>query len=163
MYCRGNPIKYSDPSGYEPQAPCDRNPNWKSTEYEREKAREGLGVMIEVGEYGSIFIPGLEGIGAKKLAAKAAAKAIHGNSLNSKAINYLYHLKDRITKEIVKIGESIRPNKRYTQKALDKMNAEMHIVKSGEKRAIHIEQHEQIVKMKGETEGVKPIYNKNMY
>jgi hypothetical protein len=51
MYCRGNPIKYSDPSGYEPQPPCDRNPNWESTEYEREKTREGLKTLWNAAQF----------------------------------------------------------------------------------------------------------------
>jgi hypothetical protein len=46
MYCHGNPINYSDPDGYEPQPPGDRNPNWKSTPYEREAANKGLRIVI---------------------------------------------------------------------------------------------------------------------
>jgi RHS repeat-associated protein len=50
MYCRGNPIKYSDPSGYEPQPESDRNPDWEVTPGERKVAGELADKAIHSGD-----------------------------------------------------------------------------------------------------------------
>ena len=62
---------------------------------------------------------------------------VHGNSLDYDGTNYGYVLKDKTTGEILKYGESINPNSRYTQSYLDANNAEMFILTEGSKRDIH--------------------------
>ncbi len=62
---------------------------------------------------------------------------VHGNSLDYDGTNYGYVLKDKTTGEILKYGESINPNGRYTQSYLDANNAEMFILTEGTKRDIH--------------------------
>ena len=61
----------------------------------------------------------------------------HGNSLNSIKTNYGYALVDKDTGEILKFGETINPNERYTQKYLTENNAEMKILEVGSKQEIH--------------------------
>ena len=62
---------------------------------------------------------------------------IHGNSLDYEGINYGYVLKDTTTGEVLKYGESINPQKRYTKAYLEKNNAKMYILTEGTKRDVH--------------------------
>jgi hypothetical protein len=66
----------------------------------------------------------------------------HGNSLSDTRTNYGYVLVDKDTKDILKFGESIAPESRYTQKYLDSNNAEMMILEKGTKEDIHYWQHD---------------------
>ncbi len=66
----------------------------------------------------------------------------HGNSLSDTRTNYGYALVDRDTNEILKFGETIYPNSRYSQKYLDDNNAVMKILETGDKEYIHNWQHD---------------------
>ena len=86
--------------------------------------------------------------------------AIHGNSLSSPATNYGYSLRDRATGTVLKYGETIHPERRYTQSWLTGNNAELQIEQVGTKQDIHAWQHDQIVQYK-EANGSRPPLNKS--
>ncbi|MFV0394092.1 MAG: RHS repeat-associated core domain-containing protein [Coprobacillaceae bacterium] len=69
---------------------------------------------------------------------------IHGNSLDYEGLNYGYVLYDKETGEILKFGESIDPNNRYTQSFLNSKNANMAVVNYGSKVEVHNWQNMQI-------------------
>ncbi len=68
----------------------------------------------------------------------------HGNSLDHEGTNYGYRLIDKDTGEVLKYGETLNPNTRYSQTYLDANNAKMEIITSGSKLDIHYWQHIQI-------------------
>ena len=67
---------------------------------------------------------------------------IHGNSLSYPGTNYGYALVNRSTNEILKFGETIHPNTRYTQSYLNNNNAVMKVLESGNKADIHSWQYD---------------------
>lgn len=67
---------------------------------------------------------------------------VHGNSLSSTATNYGYALVDKTTNTILKFGETIHPQTRYTQSYLNTNNAAMNILESGSKTSIHMWQYD---------------------
>ncbi len=66
----------------------------------------------------------------------------HGNSLLDPRTNYGYALIDKDTNEILKFGESLYPDSRYTQGYLEENNAIMKILDYGSKLDIHLWQHD---------------------
>ena len=66
----------------------------------------------------------------------------HGNSLSDPRTNYGYTLVDKDTNEILKFGETLYPDSRYSQNFLDKNNAKMIIMEHGSKSYIHDWQHD---------------------
>jgi hypothetical protein len=159
MYCRGNPIKYSDPSGY--------------AEYEtRQSTAGGEGFTIPPYAYiskvyagspeavlllmGGGAVPAIEGVESQTL-----FRSFHGNDLRCAKPNYLYTLRDKVTNEIKKIGETINPEGRYSRKSLDEKNVYLQVEKEGTKTGIHQEQHEGILKYKDEHNGKRPDLNLN--
>lgn len=66
----------------------------------------------------------------------------HGNSLNNPNTNYGYVLVDKNTREILKFGETLYPNTRYTQNELNSVDAEMFVLESGSKSDIHYWQYD---------------------
>lgn len=73
----------------------------------------------------------------------ASGKGVHGNSLtNNFNKNYGYALIDKNTSEVLKFGETLYPDTRYTQSYLDSINAEMKVLVSGQKLDIHLWQHD---------------------
>ena len=66
----------------------------------------------------------------------------HGNSLSDPRTNYGYALVDKDTNEILKFGETLYPDSRYSQNFLDKNNAKMIIMEQGSKADIHYWQHD---------------------
>ena len=65
----------------------------------------------------------------------------HGNSLSDPRTNYGYALVDKDTNEILKFGETLYPDSRYSQRFLDENNAKMMIMEQGSKSDIHDWQH----------------------
>ncbi|MCR5607527.1 MAG: hypothetical protein K6G26_00505 [Lachnospiraceae bacterium] len=65
----------------------------------------------------------------------------HGNSLLDTRTNYGYALVDKDTNEILKFGESLTPNSRYTKGYLNDNNAKMIVMEQGNKAEIHDWQH----------------------
>jgi len=66
----------------------------------------------------------------------------HGNSLSDPRTNYGYALVDKDTNEILKFGETLHPDSRYSKKFLEENNAKMKIMDQGSKRYIHDWQHD---------------------
>ncbi len=77
-----------------------------------------------------------------------------------KGVNCGYRLVDKKTGKILKYGESISPETRYTQTELDSYNAKMEILVSGSKAEIHQWQHDQINAYKNKY-GQRPPLNKS--
>lgn len=73
---------------------------------------------------------------------KAISDGSHGNSLDNPNTNYGYVLFDKDTNDILKFGETIHPDTRYSKQFLDDHNAGMKILDSGSKRDIHLWQHD---------------------
>lgn len=65
----------------------------------------------------------------------------HGNSLSDPRINYGYALVDKDTNEILKFGETLYPDTRYSKNYLEQNNAVMKVLESGSKDYIHDWQH----------------------
>ena len=74
----------------------------------------------------------------------AQSNGVHGNSLNHPGTNYGYALVDKDTGEILKFGETLYPDTRYSKTYLESINARMDILTSGSKVEIHFWQHTQI-------------------
>jgi hypothetical protein len=68
---------------------------------------------------------------------KTTTTGNHGNSLSNSNTNYGYSLVDKDTGEILKFGETIHPNSRYTREYLNNNNAIMNIMDSGSKVDMH--------------------------
>lgn len=66
----------------------------------------------------------------------------HGNSLDDPRTNYGYVLTDKDTGEILKFGESINPDTRYSKGYLEDHNATMTILDQGSKLDMHLWQHD---------------------
>ena len=66
----------------------------------------------------------------------------HGNALSDTRTNYGYALVDKDTNEILKFGETLYPDKRYSSSFLSNNNAVMKVMESGSKADIHGWQHD---------------------
>ncbi len=66
----------------------------------------------------------------------------YGNSLSDPRTNYGYVLVDKDTNEILKFGETLYPDTRYSKAYLDQNNAVMKVLESGSKEYIHNWQHD---------------------
>ena len=66
----------------------------------------------------------------------------HGNSLENARTNYGYALVDKDTNEILKFGETLNPQTRYSQKYLNEHNAVMKVIEEGTKKDIHLWQYD---------------------
>ena len=75
---------------------------------------------------------------------KATTTGNHGNSSSNSNTNYGHSLVDKDTGEILKFGETIHPNSRYTREYLNNNNAIMKIMDSGSKVDMHNWQHDMI-------------------
>jgi hypothetical protein len=85
---------------------------------------------------------------------------IHANRLDSSKTNYGYELRDQTTGDLLKYGETTNPARRYSKKFLDKNNAEIVIIAQGNKRDVHIWQHQRILDYKAQ-HGRRPPWNKS--
>ena len=66
----------------------------------------------------------------------------HGNSLSDPRTNYGYALVDKDTNEILKFGETLYPETRYSKNYLEQNNAVMKVLESGSKEYIHYWQYD---------------------
>lgn len=85
----------------------------------------------------------------------------HGNSLNSDRTNYGYQLIDS-DGNIVKYGETIHPNSRYSRRWLSENGFSMQIVTTGTKQDIHLWQHLKILDYL-DVAGHLPPLNKSLW
>lgn len=87
---------------------------------------------------------------------------VHGNSLQFPGKNYGYTLNDRNTGQVLKYGESIRPEQRYSQNYLNQNNARMNVQIQGSKAEVHDWQHQQIMSSL-QKNGALPKLNKSKW
>ena len=76
---------------------------------------------------------------------ETGVKEVHGNSLLTTKTAYGYTLTDRTTNEILKYGETIHPDTRYSGKFLNSINANMNILAEGSKSEMHFWQQYQVL------------------
>ena len=86
----------------------------------------------------------------------------HGNSLSTNKKTDLYALRDNVTGEVKKIGETTRGISRYTKSYYANNNVSMYIFDSGTKHAMHYQQH-RILKKIVEVTGKLPGLNKSLW
>lgn len=94
-------------------------------------------------------------------AASCIPQNYHGNDLRNTKTNYGYTLRNKSTGEVLKYGETINPDTRYSTKYLEQNNAYMQIETTGSKLEIHNWQHEQILNYKDMHDGLRPLLNKS--
>ncbi len=112
----------------------------------------GLAGLAE-GAIGSASVGGGRQVGS-------APVKINGNSLDYPGKSWGYSLRDLNTGEIMKYGESIRPDQRYSRAFLRDNNVELQKEMVGTKRESHAWQHEQI-KNYSDAYGYRPRLNKS--
>ena len=83
---------------------------------------------------------------------------VHGNSLLTTNDCYGYALKDSTSGEILKYGETLYPDTRYTTTYLDSNQATLDVMAQGSKAEMHQWQHDQIVDYLNSC-GLLPPYN----
>ena len=87
---------------------------------------------------------------------------IHGNSLKHPGPATVYELLDKDSGEILKIGETLKPDIRYSQKYLANNNAEMRVVSSKLSKAeARSQESNRITTFKSQNNGSRPKLNKN--
>ena len=137
-YCNSNPVMYSDPSGFAKETckskvggECDSESGTPSGFYQDANGRwhRPNGDFASNAEVG-IASP-----------AKTATGS-HGNSLSDPRTNYGYVLVDKDTNEILKFGETLYPETRYSKSYLEQNNAVMKVLESGSKEYIHYWQYD---------------------
>ena len=89
--------------------------------------------------------------------------APHNNSLDSLVPAQGYTLRNRLTGEILKYGETTLGTSRYSQSYLDKIEADMSFEAEGSKAEMHAWQNDQIIQYKAANGGVRPLLNKTDY
>ena len=157
-YCANNPVTYYDPSGYACSfnAQAEENAVRENATLQADEAggtqgnvEGGSGAGIPSGYYqdttGSWNRPNGEFASNAEVGITSPANVSsgsHGNSLSDTRTNYGYALVDRDTNEILKFGETLYPDTRYSQKYLDANNAKMMIIEEGSKLDIHLWQHD---------------------
>jgi RHS repeat-associated protein len=87
----------------------------------------------------------------------------HANDLRSTKPAIGYTLRDRSTGNILKYGETTQGIKRYTQKYMRAIDAEMVFEAEGSKAEMHSWQHDRIMDFKAANGGKRPPFNKNDY
>ena len=125
-YCANNPVMYYDPSGYMGLCPVvggTGNSDIPSGYYQ-----DSTGKWYRPnGQFASKAEMGIPET------ALNSPTSSHGNSLSDPRTNYGYVLVDRDTGEILKFGETLNPDTRYSQSFLNNNNATMKILESGSK------------------------------
>jgi RHS repeat-associated protein len=100
-------------------------------------------------------------VGSENVSLNTGAEPeVHGNSLSTTKTAYGYALTDKDTGEVLKYGETIHPEIRYTKSYLDSINANMDILAQGAKTEMHFWQNDQILDYFAAC-GQNPIYNFN--
>lgn len=137
-YCNSNPVMYSDPSGFAKETckskvggECGSESGTPSGFYQDANGRwhRPNGDFASNAEVG-IASP-----------AKTATGS-HGNSLSDPRTNYGYVLVDKDTNEILKFGETLYPETRYSKSYLEQNNAVMKVLESESKEYIHYWQYD---------------------
>lgn len=122
-YCANNPVRYFDPSGHQ------KKPNCPGTEGEAATDKQP-GVEIESGTPSGFYQdangrwhrPNGDFASNAEVGIASPAKTAtgsHGNSLSDPRTNYGYVLVDKDTNEILKFGETLYPETRYSKSYQD--------------------------------------------
>lgn len=142
-YCGNNPVVYYDPSGYASTSigkACP--PQGKISESVDESGTPSGFYQDANGRWhrpnGDFASNAEVGIASP---AKTATGS-HGNSLSDPRTNYGYVLVDKDTNEILKFGETLYPETRYSKSYLEQNNAVMKVLESGSKEYIHYWQYD---------------------
>ena len=169
-YCHNNPVRYVDPSGHIKKI-CSKKyaelkqkeaeggklslkEKYQIYEYEHRKTQpDGVGSDskrgIPSGYYqdangrwhrpnGQFALNAEVGIDSPVKVSTGS----HGNSLSDPRTNYGYVLVDRDTNNILKFGETLYPETRYSKSYLEQNNAVIKVLESGSKEYIHNWQHD---------------------
>ena len=136
-YCHNNPVRYVDPSGHIKKI-C-------SKKYAELKQKEAEGGKLSLKEKYQIYEyehrkTQPDGVGIDSPVKVSTGS--HGNSLSDPRTNYGYVLVDRDTNNILKFGETLYPETRYSKSYLEQNNAVMKVLESGSKEYIHNWQHD---------------------
>ena len=166
-YCGNNPVVYDDPSGYAststgkacpPQGKISESVD--ETSYGKSSsnctelvpyypANKGAESGTPSGFYqdanGRWHRPNGDFASNAEVGIASPAKTAtesHGNSLSDPRTNYGYVLVDKDTNEILKFGETLYPETRYSKSYLEQNNAVMKVLESGSKEYIHYWQYD---------------------
>ena len=169
-YCYNNPVGYVDPSGHIKKI-CSKKyaehkqkeaeggklslkEKYQIYEYEHRKTQpDGVGSDskrgIPSGYYqdanGRWHRPNGQFASNAEVGIDSPVKVStgsHGNSLSDPRTNYGYVLVDRDTNNILKFGETLYPETRYSKSYLEQNNAVMKVLESVSKEYIHNWQHD---------------------
>ena len=166
-YCGNNPVVYDDPSGYAststgkacpPQGKISESVD--ETSYGKSSsnctelvpyypANNGAESGTPSGFYqdanGRWHRPNGDFASNAEVGIASPAKTAtesHGNSLSDPRTNDGYVLVDKDTNEILKFGETLYPETRYSKSYLEQNNAVMKVLESGSKEYIHYWQYD---------------------
>ena len=146
-YCVNNPIAHSDPSGR--CATCEGE-----TGCEREKDDAyGYASLYDPESYNS-YQESLED-SQKQYLMNGNDHGVHGNSLKTTKQAFGYELRD-YNGALIKYGETLYPNTRYSKTWLATNSYEMHIMALGSKYDMHYWQHDRILAYKATHQGERP-------
>jgi len=186
LYANGNPIVNKDPEGriadtlldigfiaYDTYKLTDAMLNGGNVKQEL----KALGLDI-----GGALIPGVTGLGlgvravdktndtikvvteiSKVAETTKDIKKIHGNSLNYPGLSTGYTLRDNVTNEILKFGETIKsdPTNRYSKNFYRETNSYLKPEMKGSKVDTHTWQNSKIIEYKSQNQGKRPSLNKS--
>lgn len=186
-YAENNPLQYNDPTGnfaflvpvavYVAKAgiktAIDVTVDYASSKASGKKfslgrsiASNGLTNLIPgAGEVKSALKIASRAKGLAKSVGKVASskKKVHGNSHSTTRPAIGYSIKDRNSGKVLKYGETVRGEKRYTQKWYKQNNARMEVEANGTKKEMHQWQHQRIIDYKNNNNGLRPPLNKSDY
>lgn len=156
-YIKDNNVKKSDPD-YTATSPRDNvNTDWRTQERLNAQRNAGAGKGNESGNKsgtpsgfyqdanGRWHRPNGDFASNAEVGIASPAKTAtgsHGNSLSDPRTNYGYVLVDKDTNEILKFGETLYPETRYSKSYLEQNNAVMKVLESGSKEYIHYWQYD---------------------
>ena len=157
QYCQANPVGYVDPSGHncgttqsrynsnEEQHPKANAAGAYQSATEKGNSKSGTPSGFYQDANGRWHRPNGDFASNAEVGIASPAKTAtgsHGNSLSDPRTNYGYVLVDKDTNEILKFGETLYPETRYSKSYLEQNNAVMKVLESGSKEYIHYWQYD---------------------
>ena len=142
-YCGNNPVVYDDPSGYASTSTGKACPPQGKISESVDESGTPSGFYQDAN--GRWHRPNGDFASNAEVGIASPAKTAtgsHGNSLSDPRTNYGYVLVDKDTNEILKFGETLYPETRYSKSYLEQNNAVMKVLESGSKEYIHYWQYD---------------------
>ena len=142
-YCGNNPVVYYDPSGYASTSTGKACPPQGKISESVDESGTPSGFYQDAN--GRWHRPNGDFASNAEVGIASPAKTAtgsHGNSLSDPRTNYGYVLVDKDTNEILKFGETLYPETRYSKSYLEQNNAVMKVLESGSKEYIHYWQYD---------------------